>query len=88
MNWQLLQQRFYRMADKSGCVTHYSSGNIHVEYTQDGVTVEFGGYDVFGWARHTVIGPFKTEEEAYRQALAKIHEGELEYEQHRLEEKD
>lgn len=80
MRWQKLQQDFLALVIKAEGPQKYSCGKIIVSYgdpydfDRTGISVEFGGYCIGDWARRELIGPFRTEDEAYDAAVKKVEE--------------
>ena len=65
MEWSPLQKRFRKLGEITG-LNKSSSYQLYVYFEPEGdVIVELGGYDIGSWNRHTHVGTFKTEQEAY-----------------------
>lgn len=78
MKWQNLQQELIEYIRNTVGLSKMSSGSITVDFRQSGlVSVEIGGYDIGDWPRHTIIGPFKSEDEAYEATVAKVAEAKV-----------
>ena len=76
MDWGKLHKRFLALADITG-IYKSSSYTMTVMFGQEGgVIVELGGYDIGDWPRHTYVGGFRTEQEAYDATEKKIEEAE------------
>jgi len=71
IDWQSLQREFLEIIRKDEGPTKYGSGMITVTFgdpycfNREGVNVEMGTYDIGNWPRQLLLGPFKTEQEAF-----------------------
>ena len=75
VRWQALQKEFYEYIGDSVGHSKPGSGLLVLSFDADGhATVELGTYDVGDWPRHTYLGPFATEDEAYEAARLKVEE--------------
>lgn len=76
-NWGQLARDFQALA-KVTSTNKSSSYMLKVEWNlYGGIYVELGTYDVADWPRITNLGPFDTEEQAYKATKAKIKEAGL-----------
>lgn len=74
--WGELIERFQNLAKTTSTekTTSYSV-KIWVDFW-DGWDIDMGTYDISNWPRHTLLGPFKSEEEALEAFEKKIKEAE------------
>lgn len=78
--WTELHKRFAAISQKTGA-SKTSSFCLDVSFSLDGsISVHLGTYDIGDWNRHTYLGPFNSESEAYDITLLKIIEAEHEVE--------
>ena len=74
INWTELYTKFSNLA-KITSTTKSSSYDLQITFNlYNGIYIELGCYDIGDWPRHLLLGPFKTEEEAFIAAKNKILE--------------
>lgn len=77
MEWKHLHDKFVALS-KITEATKLSSYSMDVSFSYDGtVTVHLGTYDISDWPRHTYLGPFNSEQEAYKATAKKIEEARI-----------
>lgn len=77
MNWAALAERLRKAVSACGGPCKSSDGMLSIHFSHDGgLFVEMGTYSITDWNRHTDIGRFETEEEAFKATEEKIKEAE------------
>lgn len=76
MDWTTLHNRFMALAEVEGR-SKVSSFCLDISFDGYGeIGVHLGTYDISDWPRHTNLGPFKNEAEAFAATEAKIADAE------------
>ena len=75
-DWGGLSNRFLNITISAGGPSTSSSGILEVHYKKNTFGVILGTIDIPNWKRETLVGNFKTEEEAFVATLDRINQAE------------